>query len=443
LSALPDTSAVAIATLQRPSRPRVHLAFLDGLRGLAALCVALHHIHQFVLLPQESRLPWAVRYGVSWLAPWGHLSVDVFIVLSGFSLMLPVARAGDWRLPGGLVEFFKRRARRILPAYYASLALTLLVVATVPFMRAGKGDFWDDYFPMFEVKQLLSHLLLVQNLRLHWITKINGVTWSLATEWQIYFIFALILLPVWRRLGALACLGVAFILGLAPGFAAYSVPGFKVPMFASYWYIGEFAFGMVAATIASRAPADRARRQRWCTVSELGFVAAVAAIVVNHTVVANLISNPLYLHFHRAFTITEIFCGIATACILVSCSLRRGAASSGAGRTPRQAGDWLLALLESRWAVALGGFSYSLYLVHFLTMAFLIRMLAPQDHSWVALVLFSGLCVPAMLVASYGFFILFERPFLKVTPARRGQPLLEGVSPEARTEPPRRPGSDR
>jgi peptidoglycan/LPS O-acetylase OafA/YrhL len=193
-------------------------------------------------------------------------------------------------------------------------------------------------------------------------------------------------------------------------------------MGASYWYVGEFALGMVAASIACRAPAGRTRRRRWRTVSELAFVAAVTAIVVHRTLLVSLIRNSLYLHFD--FAIVEILSGIATACLLVSCTLRRGASSAGAGRTPTQAGDWLLALVESRWAVALGGFSYSLYLVHFLTMACLLRMVGPIDHSWVGLVLFSGLCLPAMLVASYVFFILFERPYLKGSPARRGQPLL-------------------
>src|SRR5205807_7495201 len=109
------------------------------------------------------------------LALFGRLAVALFIVISGFCLMLPVSRR-ELDLRGGVPRFFAKRARRILPPYYASIVLALLLLP----VRVGK---WD----------LLSHLLLIQNLDPTRAVAINGVLWSIAVEWQIYFWFPLFL----------------------------------------------------------------------------------------------------------------------------------------------------------------------------------------------------------------------------------------------------------
>src|SRR3954470_9567348 len=100
-------------------RPR--LAGLDGVRGLAALFVVVHHVflRAFPGYPVDRAPFWA-----GWLI-YGRFAVVVFIVLSGFSLALLPARRG-WRLDG-ISRFARRRALRILPAYYAALAFSLAV----------------------------------------------------------------------------------------------------------------------------------------------------------------------------------------------------------------------------------------------------------------------------------------------------------------------------
>src|SRR5215203_1884331 len=109
-----------------PPPPR--LAFLDGLRGLAASYVVLHHA---ALLVPPSGLTGPATVA-RFLLRHGHYAVAVFIVLSGYCLMLPVARDPLGRLPGGTLAFFGRRARRILPPYYAALVLCWALIALVP-----------------------------------------------------------------------------------------------------------------------------------------------------------------------------------------------------------------------------------------------------------------------------------------------------------------------
>src|SRR6201986_5480265 len=89
---------------------------LDGVRGLAALYLVVYPVslRAFPGYPDAEAPFW-----VGWFS-YGRFAVLVFIVLSGFSLALAPARDG-WRLDG-IWDYARRRARRILPPYWAALA---------------------------------------------------------------------------------------------------------------------------------------------------------------------------------------------------------------------------------------------------------------------------------------------------------------------------------
>ena len=98
-----------------PTRIRFH--YLDGMRGIAALYVVLHHAYMEIAWLGGAWMPGWLRFFAPWIRN-GEVAVSAFIVLSGYSLMLPVARAGDLRLPGGIAEFVKRG--RLSPATASS-----------------------------------------------------------------------------------------------------------------------------------------------------------------------------------------------------------------------------------------------------------------------------------------------------------------------------------
>src|SRR4051794_7176791 len=129
--------------------PRQRLTGLDGVRGLAALLVVVHHVflRAFPGYPVYRAPFWA-----AWFI-YGRFAVVVFIVLSGFSLALSPARHG-WRLDGGL-RFARRRAWRILPPYWAALAFSLALAWLIvpPPGQSVPGG-----------KSVLVNGLLVQNL---------------------------------------------------------------------------------------------------------------------------------------------------------------------------------------------------------------------------------------------------------------------------------------
>lgn len=149
-------------------RQRIRLPYLDGLRGIAALAIALFHTYKFTGdTGDHEQIPI-----VGGVLQFGFLGVPVFIVLSGYLLMLPVAQNAN-RLPKGFIYYIRSRARRILPPYYAALALSLLLILFVPILQQPSGTQWDSKVPV-TVPDVVLHALLLQDFSAESIGKING-----------------------------------------------------------------------------------------------------------------------------------------------------------------------------------------------------------------------------------------------------------------------------
>jgi peptidoglycan/LPS O-acetylase OafA/YrhL len=127
--------------------------------------------------------------GLAWI-PGGFLGVEVFFVISGY--LITALLLAEWRVRGrvDLKAFWLRRARRLLPALYLLLVVTLAyAVAFLPGEVAGlRGDAlaafgyvtnWylvfgqESYFEAVGRPSLLKHL------------------WSLAVEEQFYLLWPL------------------------------------------------------------------------------------------------------------------------------------------------------------------------------------------------------------------------------------------------------------
>ena len=372
----------------------VRLEYLDGLRALAALYVVLFHAG-VCFLDAERPLHGLAR-NVQRALSLGHDAVAVFIVLSGYCLMLPVARA-EGQLVRGVSDYIARRAWRILPPYFAALLGTLLLITWAPVLETPTKTIWADTFPAFEFGPIVSHVLLIHNLFPAWIHTINGPLWSVATEWQIYFFFPLLLLPLWRRFGAWSALLAAFALG---GGLTFIAPAAATS--AASWYLGLFGLGMCAAGIdfATR-PAERWLRERvpWRWVN-LGVLAAVACGV-----------TVLIKHWFRFMPYSDALVGAATATTLLS--LTPHALGHSGQRKPLA-----LRVLEFGPLVSVGRFSYSLYLTHLPVVALcyfaLHRLELSPNAEMFGLLLLS---LPLSLLVSYAFFWVFERKFVGAPPA--------------------------
>ena len=364
------------------------LEYLDGLRALAALYVVLFHAGVCFTTPALPTLWRAVRHCLT----FGHDAVAVFIVLSGYCLMIPAARR-DGHVANGIRGYFGRRAWRILPPYYAALLLSLLVLAAFPALHVKTSTIWDDTYPALAPGPIAAHLAVIHNLFPAYVHTINGPLWSVATEWQIYFFFPFLLLPVWRRFGPALTVCVGFGVGCIPVWLIPNVAAVMNP-----WYLGLFALGMCAAGIGfSPRPSDQALRAHpsWRVV----FLVLLLGVALGVSVFVKA--------WFQYIVLSDAFVGATTAALLLHYT-RLALADEGMAR------PLALRCLESRPLVVLGRFSYSLYLSHLPVVAacyFVLRRYSLSERGLMLALLASA--VPASLAVAYAFFLGVERHFLR------------------------------
>jgi peptidoglycan/LPS O-acetylase OafA/YrhL len=355
--------------LHGPHRQR--LVGLDGIRGLAALYVVINHVflRAFPGYPVDHAPFWA-----GWLI-YGRFAVVVFIVLSGFSLALSPARHG-WRLDG-VSQFARRRARRILPAYWAALAFSL-AVAWLIVPQPGHG--------MPDAKSALVNGLLVQNIvGAH---SPNAAFWSMAVEAQLYLLFPLLLLIV-RRRSAVVMLATVTLVVVAVGIFGPHISRVDTFVIQSPPDLAAlFAVGILSAGIVGSSTARRSWPWPWL---------ALAAVV---PVLATIWWQGSVWTLDHLFWV-DLALGPAIACLLASLATGRPAA--------------LLRVLDSRPLRKLGLSSYSLYLTHAPIVVIVYeRIVAGRVRQGVpAFLVTFAIAVPLTIVFARLFAAVFEKPFLR------------------------------
>jgi peptidoglycan/LPS O-acetylase OafA/YrhL len=379
-------------------RSQARVAWLDGVRGAAAMFVVLHHMWLTVWQSYpNSAGPW----WVAWLL-YGHLAVAIFIVVSGFSLALAPLR-DDARLRGGTRRFVRRRAWRILPAYWAALVLSTLVTAYL--LR-------PDLAGAESAKAFVVHGLLLQDVI--GSETPNGAFWSIAVEWQIYFVFPLILLAA-RKTSVEAAVAITVgIVLIAHALIQLGSPFSKIDH-VSPQFLALFAVGVLAVKLGRGDNAARLRRP-------LGALALIGFLVV---VLLAIVQGSVWMV--DQFFYVDLAFGLAFACLLVVMF------SGGLAPASR--------LLTSRVGRGLGLFSYSIYLIHGPIVALLGKyVIGPTELPVLAqFFMFLVIGLPVVLVLCYGFHRLFEAPFLRYRDmqALRSLPLVHALRRLGRSRTPR------
>jgi peptidoglycan/LPS O-acetylase OafA/YrhL len=178
--------------------PRNRYAYLDGIRGLAAILVLVRHTGNF----------WHFGFYRSYLA------VDLFFILSGFV----IAYAYDEKLCDGkisLTQFLKIRLIRLYPVFLMSVFMCALVVmAAMLFDPPGTAPSIAEMAPVIALTALYlpSHLSGSNDL-----FPLNAIYWSLFFELVINVVYAAV--RPWLNTAVLSV--VASSLGLVVAFIAY------------------------------------------------------------------------------------------------------------------------------------------------------------------------------------------------------------------------------
>src|SRR5713226_4628312 len=318
---------------------RARLTGIDGLRAVAALWVVLFHVHL-------------------------------------------VSKA----------TFSVRRAKRVMPAYYTSLALVvpLYIAFATPLGGSRHLNLADTAW------HALTHATMTHIFFTSTFYSLNGVYWSLALEWQLYLTLPLLLLGILRfgfAKTAACAIGVNIAYWIALHLAVWRgvVPNDPLLLgtVLSNQFIGrwaEFALGMIAAELYVTGRLQWARPLRF-----------VAPLLLPAILVAS------YLPMTTVLTGAAFF---LLVCLVLASS------------------NWVSRLFSWRPLVALGLMSYSLYLVHHpilkvLTYVIRTRLHAAPNEVFFLLVLFG---LPMVLAAAWVLFMTAERPTLSARQSLRSLP---------------------
>jgi peptidoglycan/LPS O-acetylase OafA/YrhL len=176
LTLIPSMSQM-LTTQEVPQRTRNRLAWLDALRGIAALAVVFEHTLK-PLLP-EARLPVKAAFEPGWYG------VMVFFLVSGYIVPASLERRASLR------AFWISRFLRLYPLFgVAVAAMALLTVLG-----------WDDlhiWWMSRPVSLTLGHLTMLQNLL--YMPNLINVLWTLSYEMAFYLLLtAMFTLGINRR----------------------------------------------------------------------------------------------------------------------------------------------------------------------------------------------------------------------------------------------------
>jgi peptidoglycan/LPS O-acetylase OafA/YrhL len=379
---------------------------LDALRGVAILAVFTQHLGDrfmpFVEAEAARALPPALAVWALTVVHHAHWGVDLFFVLSGFSLAQGYLRAfsGGTRgaarasAPVGARTFFTHRAARILPAYYVALAVSLAFHPALA-RRDGFGA------------ALAAHLAVLQGYVTPGGVAIIAATWSLTTEIGFYLLLPLLarplLAPPLRRgllVGAALC---AFAWGSrAILHAATLEPGAHTALLEATqrrWIssrLDQFVLGAVAAALHARGfGGGSPHRDRCAQASRPERIARGApfllALAVGAIVVGFRLEGALYLVPGGSWPYAIL--SVATAGLVLAASLCRGSALRIAAPAPLR---------------AVGVVSYGVFLYHQLAIGLAGAVL--PGEGWGCLAANGVLALTLALAGGVASWVLVERP---------------------------------
>jgi len=336
---------------------------IDGLRTIAVLPVILFHA------------------GFAYFSG-GFVGVDIFFVISGYLITTILAKEmaeGKY----SIMEFYERRARRILPA------LLFVIIVSLPFAMwwLASRDLGNLGKSMIGVGTFASNLFFWSNTSyfdpqaadqplLH--------TWSLSVEEQYYIFLPIIMFLVWKyaRRALLPFLIVAAIgsLALAQWASVNHATG-------NFYMLPTRAWELMAGSIVALVILEWAPRDRGPVFSKFND-GALAAIGLG-MIVYSIFKYDENTVFPTLYTLTPVL----GTCMVILFSTR----TCAVGR-----------LLSLKPLVAIGLVSYSAYLWH--QPIFALYRLSPMFQFKHEELIFTGLILATFVLAWFSWRFV-ELPF--------------------------------
>ncbi len=335
-----------------------YLPHIDGVRAFAILPVLLYHLN-------------------SSFCPGGFAGVDVFFVISGYLITKNIL--GDIR--GGkfsIAEFYNRRVKRIIPAYFFMMFAVLLFAPLVyfaePLVSTAKSAFASNFFlANWELSRHAGYF------RVHSLPNPLLHMWSLSVEEQFYIFLPIALFLLSKYCPRVLSLCLWAVAGLSFAVASWRiykedpVAAQRVFFFLPYraW---ELLAGSLLAYISPIKSVSKSGGKGGATTSLLAPL-GIAVMMVSYCILNKRMGFPAYSAL--PFVLSTVL------------MLRFG----NVGPVRR--------LLENGALVFVGKISYSLYLWHWPIIVFWkyiqYDILGPADYACITL------CSFAMAALSWKF----------------------------------------
>lgn len=306
---------------QAMSEPQIlrlpYRAEIDGLRAFAVMSVVLYHFG----FPLQG----------------GFVGVDIFFVISGFLIGGMLWREYSARGTVHLAQFFARRSRRLAPAFFTMLAVSVglgwLLLLPFEFEELGKGAIASAVYMssvLFARQTGYFETSVDERVLLH--------TWSLSVEEQFYLFMPLLIVLLARRPWFLLWMLMALWVGSLAA-TVWFTPRMHGPVFFLFPFrLWELLTGMLLAIWSY----ERGLSLRgYAALSGLGFVILLLSVAL----------IPAGVYFPGVLVIAPV---VGTALVL---------ANGGADHVVNR-------VLRHPVSVAVGAMSYSIYLWHWPVMIF-------------------------------------------------------------------------
>jgi exopolysaccharide production protein ExoZ len=354
---------------------------IQACRAAAALLVLLFHLGGTVAL---DRYFGAKAFDT--VFAFGDAGVPFFFVLSGFVIML--AHRKDIGQPQRLLQYVRKRAVRIYPAYLIVATAVFLVAIAVPSMR--------DSMPHDAATLIRSALLLPQDIAVVGGTGAPILVVARTLQYEVFFyaLTALLILRPSVWMAAIALLAVNFVsvrVGGPHGFPLDFLASESVPL---------FGFGMATAW----ALRSGLRTPRPLLLAALGAIAFLGLGAFEDVTTLRVAHRDLYY-------------GLAS-CVLILGLVRAEAASARPWHFPK------LALL--------GDASYALYLIHFPLLSVVCKAVrATGVTGYLGATIAVVACIALSLASAIAFHLWVEKPVMARLSARRSVPTAARLVPAA------------
>jgi len=355
------------------------LPALDGVRGLA------------ILGPLAERFNLSTTGGgpiqtvFCLIADHGWIGVQLFFVLSGFLITGILLDSRD--KPSYFRTFYVRRLLRIVPLYYATLVVTLLLL---PLLTSS---------PLPDGRQIWLWLFLV-----NWSQALGGETfelphfWSLAVEEQFYLVWPLVVLLLTpRRLGDLCVLLVIAAFASRWWLAVTGTEGHVIYVL-THCRMDALALGALGAL------ALRSTRAREFIGGHIGWLLFTAGTLA-------LLGAALTSGFSRETLPGQTAGYLALGIVFLIFVVAAAASDLNRSGTP------FARLLRQPGLRMLGKYSYGMYVLH----VPVDRLLKPWFQQWGGTdspfgqaILYMAFAGAATLAVARVAFIVIERPFLRM-----------------------------